>query len=178
VCRVAPGGCPPGAPTDPDVRSYRIRLFRSSGSLRGGRALCPGLHRVSDDESVLCFASFAIRSSLVEMGSGSDVPLIFPSAVHCPGRSLCSAGSRSVPVPHLHSSYERLRLLPARPRALRFLRLLVPTTRVVGRRQLSQGSWTILCVRAPLRDPGRTRARCSLAAQRKASALQKGVFRG
>jgi hypothetical protein len=25
--RVAPGGCPPGAPTDPDVRDYRIRLF-------------------------------------------------------------------------------------------------------------------------------------------------------
>ena len=25
--RVAPGGCPPGAPTDPDVRVSRIRLF-------------------------------------------------------------------------------------------------------------------------------------------------------
>jgi hypothetical protein len=25
--RVAPGGCPPGAPMDPDVRDYRIRLF-------------------------------------------------------------------------------------------------------------------------------------------------------
>jgi hypothetical protein len=24
---VAPGGFPPGAPTDPDVRDYRIRLF-------------------------------------------------------------------------------------------------------------------------------------------------------
>ena len=26
-CRVAPGGCPPGAPTDPDVRNSRIRLL-------------------------------------------------------------------------------------------------------------------------------------------------------
>ena len=25
--RVAPGSCPPGAPTDPDVRVSRIRLF-------------------------------------------------------------------------------------------------------------------------------------------------------
>jgi len=25
--RVAPGDCSPGAPTDPDVRNYRIRLF-------------------------------------------------------------------------------------------------------------------------------------------------------
>ena len=27
VCRVDPGGCPPGPPTDPDVRDYRIRLL-------------------------------------------------------------------------------------------------------------------------------------------------------
>ena len=27
--RVAPGSCLPRAPTDPDVRSYRIRLFRA-----------------------------------------------------------------------------------------------------------------------------------------------------
>ena len=36
-CRVDPGGCPPGPPTDPDVRNSRIRLFRLMGSLRGGR---------------------------------------------------------------------------------------------------------------------------------------------
>ena len=28
-CRVAPGGCPPGAPTDPAVRDYRSRLLGS-----------------------------------------------------------------------------------------------------------------------------------------------------
>jgi hypothetical protein len=27
--RVAPGRCLPGAPTDPDVRNYRIRLFEA-----------------------------------------------------------------------------------------------------------------------------------------------------
>ena len=36
-CRVDPGGCPPGPPTDPDVRNSRIRLFRHMDSLRGGR---------------------------------------------------------------------------------------------------------------------------------------------
>jgi hypothetical protein len=29
-CRVALGSCPPRAPTDPDVRNYRIRLVRST----------------------------------------------------------------------------------------------------------------------------------------------------
>src|SRR5262245_18181103 len=28
LCRVALGSCPPRAPTDPDVRNYRIRLVR------------------------------------------------------------------------------------------------------------------------------------------------------
>jgi hypothetical protein len=32
--RVAPGGRPPGAPTDPDVRNSRIRLLGLMGSLR------------------------------------------------------------------------------------------------------------------------------------------------
>jgi hypothetical protein len=36
-CRVGPGGCPPRPPTDPDVQVSRIRLFRSTGSLAGGR---------------------------------------------------------------------------------------------------------------------------------------------
>jgi hypothetical protein len=32
--RVGPGGCPPGPPTDPDVRNSRIRLLGLAGSLR------------------------------------------------------------------------------------------------------------------------------------------------
>jgi len=36
-CRVDPGGCPPGPPTDPDVQNSRIRLFRRMGSLHDGR---------------------------------------------------------------------------------------------------------------------------------------------
>jgi hypothetical protein len=33
VNRVAEGGCPPSAPTDPDVWDYHIRLFGGIGSL-------------------------------------------------------------------------------------------------------------------------------------------------
>jgi len=35
--RVGPGSCPPRPPTDPDVRVFRIRLFRYTVSLRDGR---------------------------------------------------------------------------------------------------------------------------------------------
>jgi len=34
VSQVGPGGCPPGPPTDPDVRDYRIRLLGTADSLR------------------------------------------------------------------------------------------------------------------------------------------------
>lgn len=34
LCSVAQGGCPPRAPTDPDVQDYRIRLLRDRSSLR------------------------------------------------------------------------------------------------------------------------------------------------
>ena len=37
-CRVDPGGCPPGPPTDPDVQNSRIRLFRRMGSLHDSRS--------------------------------------------------------------------------------------------------------------------------------------------
>jgi hypothetical protein len=37
--RVAPGGHPPGAPTDPDVRDYRIRLFGARTCYAGSTRL-------------------------------------------------------------------------------------------------------------------------------------------
>jgi len=40
--RVAPGGYPPGAPTDPDVRVYRIRLFEGWVRYAGRSRLSAG----------------------------------------------------------------------------------------------------------------------------------------
>jgi len=56
AARVAPGSCLPGAPTDPDVRNYRIRLFESR--VRCGPSLSAGFsltrYRVSMYSA--CFA--------------------------------------------------------------------------------------------------------------------------
>ena len=73
------GGLPPEAPTDPDVRNSRLRLF-------GPR---------------LCYVTFAICSSFVDTVMEPDVSAIFPSNVpvcRCP---LPSAGSLGL-VPPLH----------------------------------------------------------------------------
>ncbi len=74
--RVDPGGCPPGSPTDPDVRNSRIRLLESS--LRCGSV---DFRPAPSGEGTLCFASVAIRWYFVDTVSGLGVPAMFPPTV-------------------------------------------------------------------------------------------------
>ncbi len=59
--RVAPGGYPPEAPTDPDMRISRIRLLRIMDSLRDGKRsgpLAPAVMGIvpeeADSDSMAC----------------------------------------------------------------------------------------------------------------------------
>jgi hypothetical protein len=108
VSRVAEGGCPPPAPTDPYVRNSRIRFLRQWGSLRATSSLS------------VCPACTWVRSSMP--------PPRFLQTVPSPDAPLPSAGSAGAPAcPNFHGTIRALRLPVARPAALRFLRLAVPT---------------------------------------------------
>ena len=149
-CRVAPGDCSPGAPTDPDVRISRIRLVES-------RVRCAGtFHRAPVDEEAPSgvrapFAKPAIRSSLVEMFAELGVSFIVPSngsVIRCRLRSTGSLGS----VPRLRHYYAALRLPALRRSSLPFVRYDLPATR-----RERAGSPRFLdnpCRRAAFSDPG------------------------
>ena len=126
-------------------------------------------------------ASSASFRCLVEMVSGPDVPAIFPSESPV---SRSAASLRRVPwgrFPDFSGTISGLRLLAARPAALRLLRLAVPRVcpvrsrgggpppgpgricmaavrvpRLRWRRRDLPGSWATRRLHAPLSDPGGT----------------------
>src|SRR5947207_6122917 len=74
--RVAPGSRPPGAPTDPDVRDSRIRLFRS-------RVRCTTIDRVDGDgcgERIACLEPLEVRPGEVRPSASATQPLPPPLA--------------------------------------------------------------------------------------------------
>jgi len=89
ACRVDPGGCPPGPPTDPDVQNSRIRLFRHMGLLRAGKP----------SKTLPRFSALAI----------------FPSIGSMPRRPLPSSGSLRVWFPGLIGTMGRSDFLPSIP---------------------------------------------------------------
>ena len=68
--RVAPGRCLPGAPTDPDVQNYRIRLFKKQ----------------------VCYASFGARRAdvVAKNAPGSDTSLPKTGAGPSGARATCA----------------------------------------------------------------------------------------
>ena len=111
---MAEGGCPPPAPTDPNVPNSGIRLLRPWNR-------CAGAHpraAVSDDSPLA--AGLALRRLVARC----------PCRLSARQPMVRSAASlRRVPwgrFPDFSGSISELRLLAARPAALRFLRLAVP----------------------------------------------------
>ncbi len=85
--RVAPGGYPPEAPTDPDVRISRIRLLRNMASLRGGISLRrvpagPGSSEEDLGDSLASLLSVAVS---LRRSPGSMSRSSVPPTVPCPG---------------------------------------------------------------------------------------------
>ena len=105
--RVAPGGYPPRAPTDPDVRALAHPVPRLAGS--------PS--KVVPE---------AIRSSDVDMGSSLDVLGMFPSTGSAGRRFAFLHRVLRGEFPCFSSTIKALRLPAAHLAALRFLRLAVP----------------------------------------------------
>ena len=120
--RVAPGGCPPGAPTDPDVPNSGIRLL---GLRIRCAAVAPAHTRlVRHPRGVL--ARVAIFRCFVKMVSRLDVRGICPSgsSVHRPPPSL-----HGVPwggFPHFTGTMQRLRRLASPRRFVAFARRFHP----------------------------------------------------
>ena len=95
--RVAPGGFPPEAPTDPDGRNSRIRLLRS------------GLR----DQPNVCFARVAIRCRFVDMLPSFEALALFPANGSLIRHPLPSTGSSRASSPASSVLWDAL--TPGRP---------------------------------------------------------------
>ena len=167
--RVAEGGCPPPAPTDPNVPNSGIRLLGP-----WHRCACAHPRAAVSDDSPLA-AGLALRRLVARCPCrlSARQPMI---------RSVASL--RRVPwgrFPDFGGTINELRLLAARPAALRLLRLAVPRValfapagvgtppgpgrtcmaavrvpRLRWRRRDLPGSWATHRLHAPLSDPGGT----------------------
>lgn len=67
--RVAPGGSPPGAPTDPDVRNSRIRLFGLRIRCKEGSREAPERKRVALQQPC-----HAVPSQVSALGAAAEPP--------------------------------------------------------------------------------------------------------
>jgi hypothetical protein len=199
--RVAPGDCSPGAPTDPDVRNSRIRLFvawfrreqttvpphASAGSAPAPLSVevpltrCLGLSVptvfLSDGSMLrrpLPSTGFAwVRSPASSVVRGAPTPC----------RSSCTASFPSPWQYHRHPSFALRQV--GRPSSLsQGCSPASPTGLLSWKRQGLPGSWATLCGRAPLFDPGETERSGPFnlpmrpSAVSTASALATSSFRG
>ena len=166
---MAEGGCPPPAPTDPNVPNSGIRLLEP-----WHRCACAHPRAAVSDDSPLA-AGLALRRLVARC----------PCRLSARQPMVRSAASlRRVPwgrFPDFSGSISELRLLAAHPAALRCLRLAVPRVcpvrsrgsgpppgpgricmaavrvpRLRWRRRDLPGSWATHRLHAPLSDPGGT----------------------
>jgi hypothetical protein len=119
---VAPGGCPPGAPTDPYVHTLEHTVPQAMGSLRDGRR-----RHVPYVGETARLANSAIRcgfgNTFIESQSTRRRS---PQRFHVPMPRFPRRGPLGRLFPRFVGTIEALRLPAAPPTALRFLRLAVP----------------------------------------------------
>ena len=121
MSRVAPGGCPPGAPTDP----YVLALEHTVPRITHSHARDERVHAGQGGPAPLSSGFSLTRCpdcDASDVFPSGDLVIRRPASLHAVPR--CVSG-----FPRFSGTIRALRLPATRPAALRFLRLAVPSTR-------------------------------------------------